>query len=470
MHSHSALQLLDDGANEPKVRQGVTTELLGVDGNSYAPFANKRDLHMFARLNSGLEGMPDIDYDWTSVRSYLALYVNRSAVNVAVLVGNSALRIGAIGWDDVQATTTDISGMRTTLRNAMEEGAFGLSTGLDYPPGSFASTQELTELARETADLGGFYHTHVRYQLGDRFLDPLREAIQIGSDAACPVHITHLYRRTTYPGSAEQMLELVDTARSRGTEVTFDLYPYPFSSTRLLILIPNELQVGGPDELLDRLRSPAHRATVHRAIEKRALAYGGDDVWQTIHVNGLKQPINREFEGRTIAEIAATRGEHPSEVLCDLLISEDLAVNEVAASGDEASIPTFLRHDASMIGTDSIFIGARPSPRTYGSYPRVLGEFARDLGVLSLRDAIRKMTSLPAARLGLSDRGLIKDGYAADLTVFDAATVRANATHQFPKRSPDGIEHVIVNGRLVIDSGHMTPERPGVPLLRGTPS
>lgn len=467
MHSHSALQLLDDGANEPKVRQGVTSELLGVDGNSYAPFVNAADLYAFARLNAGLEGIPPLAYEWGSTASYLALYEGRSSVNVATLVGNSALRIAAVGWDDVATTQSQVDKMGALLREAIYEGAVGLSTGLDYPPGSYAPTDELVALAREAALQGGFYHTHVRYQLGDGFLDPIREAIEIGRRAECPVHITHLYRRLTSPGSASEMLGLVDDAAQAGAEITFDLYPYPFSSTRLLILIPDQLQAGGPDQLLERLQSSVHRDTVRQAIDKRARAYGGDRVWDTIHVNGLLEPRNVAFEGRTIAEIAAARGQHPADIVCDLLSSEDLRVNEVAASGDPESIPKFLLHRLSMIGTDSVFIGARPSPRTYGSYPRVLGEFVRDLSLISMEQAVRKMTSLPAQRLGLSDRGLIHDGLVADLTVFDPRTIRARATYEMPKQMSEGVEYVLVNGHVVLDAGEMTGARPGISLRRG---
>jgi N-acyl-D-amino-acid deacylase len=307
----------------------------------------------------------------------------------------------------------------------------------------------------------------VRYQLGDRVFDPFREALAIGRGAECPVHITHFYRRTTSAASSDQLLDLVDSAQKEGVEVTFDAYPYPFSSTRLLILIPNDLQAGGPDQLLERLSDRRQRPAIRQAIEARARAYRGDSVWETIHLNGFRREENSSYEGKTIAEVVAARGQHPADVICELLISEDLAVNEVAVAGDPDAIGPFLRHQLAMVGTDSVFIGKRPSPRTYGSYPRILGEFVREMSLLSLPDAIRKMTTFPAQRLGLADRGQIRDGMAADIVVFDPATVRSNATFEQPRQYPDGIRFVIVNGEVVLDDGVMTENRPGRALRLG---
>jgi N-acyl-D-amino-acid deacylase len=234
LHSHSGLMILADPRHEPKVRQGVTTELIGVDGNSYAPFPRHEDLLAFVELNAGLDGDPAIAYDWDSVAGHLGRLDRSVAVNVGYLIGNSALRASVAGWDERPATQGEIASMRAMLREGMEEGAFGLSSGLDYPPGSYADTAELVALAEEAARHGGIYHTHVRYQLGDRYLDPFREAIEIGRRGGAPAHITHFYHRATYPGGPEPMLALVDDARTEGLDVTYDSYPYEWSSTRLL--------------------------------------------------------------------------------------------------------------------------------------------------------------------------------------------------------------------------------------------
>ena len=217
LHSHGGLVILADGRHEPKVRQGVTTELVGVDGNGFAPFTRREDLEAFVNLDAGLDGRPAIDYDWTSVASYLARYDGTVSLNVATLVGNSQLRIAALGWDDVAADAPAMDRMRGHLREAMADGAFGLSSGLDYPPGSFATTAELASLTAEAGRAGGFYHSHVRYPLGDRYLDPFREAIEIGRRAEAPAHITHFYHRATYPGGPSRCSRSSTTRAPRGS-------------------------------------------------------------------------------------------------------------------------------------------------------------------------------------------------------------------------------------------------------------
>lgn len=467
LHSHSGLQLLAEPEHRPKLEQGVTTEVIGVDGNSYAPFTNHGDLRQFARMYAGLDGHPDVGYDWDTVASYLSRFDRRAGVNVAMLVGNSALRIAALGWNRVEATKRAIKTMRSMLREAMEEGAFGLSTGLDYAPGSYASTGELGELAAEASARGGIYHTHVRYQLGDRYLDPFREAIAIGRAGDCPVHVTHFYRRTTFPGGAEPMIALIDDAVDEGLDVTFDAYPYPWSSTTLLILIPQWMQEGGPDSVLERLTNPATRELIRADVSARAAAYGGDHIWESVRVGGFRHRDNLPFEAWTIAEIAHERGEHAADVICDLLITEDLHVNEVAATQDATAIPQFISHPRAMVGTDSIFVGAKPSPRTFGSFPKVLGDYVRVNRRLTIEEAVRKMTSLAAQRLGLIDRGVIRDGAIADVVVFDPATVSSPSTYDAPRRSPIGIDFVLVGGQVAIDAGRATGVLAGRALRRG---
>src|SRR5438477_371202 len=350
MHAHSGLVILAEPQHEPKVRQAITTELIGIDGNSYAPFHSHDDFLKFVQINSGLDGNPRLPGRWSTVEQYLDMFTRRVAVNIAYVVGNSPLRIGAVGWADRPATRDEMANQKALLRIAMEEGAWGMSTGLDYPPGSYADTAELTELSREAARLGGIYHTHVRYSLGDKFLDPFREALDIGRGSDIPVHITHFYHRTTSPGGAGRMLGLVEDARDAGLDVTF------------------------------------------------------------------------------------------------------------------------VSHPLSMVGSDAVLIGDYPSPRTYGCFPVILAEFVREERFLALPDAIRKMTSFPAQRLGLPDRGLLRDGFKADVVVFDAKTVKAPATRTQPKQFPIGIDYVIVNSQVVVDSGKHTGMLAGRALRRGRAS
>ncbi len=357
--------------------------------------------------------------------------------------------------------------MAGSLREAMEDGAYGLSSGLDYPPGAYATTDELAALAHEAARSGGFYHTHVRYALGDRFLDPFREAIEIGRLGGAPAHITHFYHRTTFPGSPDQMLELVDDARAEGLDVTFDAYPYEWASTRLLILIPIWVQEGGPGPTKERLADRTVRERIRADLQARGVLFAGSGGLAAVRLGAFARPENLRWEGRTFGDVLAETGADPVDQLCDLLLAENLAINEVTPGPHTDGIRRFYRHPVAMVGTDSTFVGAKPSPRTYGSFPRILGQFVRDEALLTLEDAVKRMTSMPAARLGLTDRGVIRDGAIADLVVFDPAAIRARATYDEPRQFPDGMEHVIVGGVPVVANGEHTGATPGRGLRRG---
>ena len=460
VHAHSALMVLADPLHLPKVHQGVTTELIGIDGNSYAPFRSHEDLARFIELNSGLEGNPLLPGTWSSVSEYLAMFDGKVAVNIAYIVGNSPLRIGAVGWDDRPAGRKEMRDMKSALRESMEEGAFGLSTGLDYPPGSYADTDELVELCGEAARLGGIYHTHVRYLLGDRYLDPFKEAFDIGRRSGVPVHITHLFRRVTSPGGASRLLALVEEARDEGLDVTFDCFPYPYGGTRAIIVLPQWAQDGGPERLKEVLRSPEARERIRQEVQPRGR--GWDEMWLTY----FKRPHNQQFEGKSLAEVAESTGKHPIDALCDLLLDEDLQVSYFAASIDPTTVADFVVHPLQMVGSDALLLGDHPPPMAYGTFPIILSEIVRQERRMSLPEAIRKMTSYPAQRLGIPDRGLLREGMKADVVVFDPDTIRAHSTRQDPKRLSEGVEYVIVNGQVVIDQGKHTGALPGRALRR----
>ncbi|MES2210820.1 MAG: D-aminoacylase [Chloroflexota bacterium] len=468
LHSHSGLTILSEPLHEPKVRQGVTTEVIGVDGNSYAPFVEPGDLAAFVELNAGLDGHPPNGVpDWDTVASYLERFDGRVSVNIAFLVGNAPLRIAAVGWDEGEASRSAVARMRSMLREGMEAGAFGVSSGLDYPPGSYASTAELAELANEAGRLGGIYHTHVRYPLGDRFLDPFREAIEIGRRGEAPAHITHFYHRATFPGTPDQMLDLVDAARAQGLDVTFDAYPYEWASTRLLITVPTWVQAGGPGPTKERLSDPAVRARIRGELQARGVLYAGAGGIADVRLGYFGRPEHARWEGRTLGEIGRETGDDLVELLCDLLLSEGLRLNQVTPGPHTDGIRRFYQHPVAMIGTDSTFVGAKPSPRTYGSFPRILGQFVRDERILGLEEAVARMTSMPAARLGLRDRGRLADGFVADVVVFDPDRVRSPATYDEPCQFPVGIDDVLVAGVPVVAGGSHTGATPGRALRRG---
>lgn len=467
LHSHSGLYLLAEPRHEPKVRQGITTEVIGVDGLSYAPLPSQADLDALVDINAGLDGRPPgLAADWQSVADYLARFDGNVCLNVGFMVGNSALRISRLGWEDVPADAAALADMRALLADAMADGALGLSSGLDYPPGAYATTDELAALSAEAARHGGFYHTHVRYPLGDRYLDPIREAIEIGRRGAAPVHVTHFYHRETHPGGPEPLLALVDDARAQGLDVTFDTYPYEWAATRLVIQLPLWVQAGGPGPLKERIAERSTRELLREELRARGAAYTSPAGWADVRLGGFTRPENMRWESRSLAEVMAERGVDAVDAICDLLLSENLGVNQVTGGPWHTTLHHFVAHPAGTFGTDSTFVGAKPSPRTYGSFPRVLGEFVRERHVLGLEEAVRKMTSAAAARLGVRDRGLLRDGFRADVVVFDPETVASNATYDEPRRYPSGIDHVIVNGTLVIERGEHTGALPGRVIRR----
>jgi N-acyl-D-amino-acid deacylase len=470
-HSHSALVVLEEPALEGKLLQGVTSEVVGIDGLSYTPFADRDDLQAFVAINSGIDGDPDVGYDWRDLPGYFARVDGRISPNIASFVGNTSLRISALGWRDAPSTPESTAVQARLLEAEMEAGALGLSTGLDYPPGSYASTEELIGLARVVSRYGGVYHTHVRYSLGDAYLDPFREAIEICRPSGCALHVTHFARssRGPYTGGARPMIELLERAREDGIDVTFDTYPYEWGGTRLMRLLPAWVQADGPGPLCDRLRDPAVRERLRREVEAGGAyrAYETSRPFADVRMTHFKRPENEALDGRFLGEVAADTQRHVVDVIADLLLSEDLRVTFTRPSPQATTLPAFVIHPLSMVGTDGVMIGRFASPRAFGSFARILGDYVREERILSMPDAIRRMTSFPATRFGLRGRGTLADGQAADIVVFDPATVRAQATWEQPRATPVGITHVVVNGTLVVSEGRHTGATPGRALPRG---
>tara|TARA_B100001123_G_scaffold61774_3_gene67491 strand:+ start:2579 stop:4147 length:1569 start_codon:yes stop_codon:yes gene_type:complete len=460
LHSHAGLTILGAPHHDPKVRQGVTTELVGIDGISHAPFKTTEELERYIWLDSGLNGYPPMPPDWLTVSELLSKYENTVAVNVAYILGNSPVRIWSVGWEQRPANNAEIANMRSVVRECMEEGAYGISTGLDYPPGAYASTEELIELSEESARLGGFYHTHTRASLKEQgVLAPWEESIEIGRRSGIPIHLTHFRQGYQGDGSHLDYLGLVDNARIEGLDVTFDCYTYPYSGTTITIGLPHWAKDGGPERLMAALRDPDDRSRMKKEITIDRL----ENNWLT----NFTKEANKIYDGLLITEIANLRNQDPADALFDLLLDENLGISTVGLGTNPQTLPAFVSHPAGMVASDAILFGEYPNPRTYGCFPVVLAEFVRAEKQLRLPEAIRKMTSFPAQRLGLKDRGLIKDGYKADIVLFNPDTVKAPATKEDPKQYPIGIDYVIVNGKIVIDDGNNTGVTPGRALRRG---
>ena len=460
LHSHAGLTILGAPHHDPKVRQGVTTELVGIDGISHAPFKTTEELERYIWLDSGLNGYPPMPPDWLTVSELLSKYENTVAVNVAYILGNSPVRIWSVGWEQRPANNAEMANMRSVVRECMEEGAYGISTGLDYPPGAYASTEELIELSEESARLGGFYHTHTRASLKEQgVLAPWEESIEIGRRSGIPIHLTHFRQGYQGDGSHLDYLGLVDNARIEGLDVTFDCYTYPYSGTTITIGLPHWAKDGGPERLMAALRDPDDRSRMKKEITIDRL----ENNWLT----NFTKEANKIYDGLLITEIANLRNQDPADALFDLLLDENLGISTVGLGTNPQTLPAFVSHPAGMVASDAILFGEYPNPRTYGCFPVVLAEFVRAEKQLRLPEAIRKMTSFPAQRLGLKDRGLIKDDYKADIVLFNPNTVKAPATKENPKQYPIGIDYVIVNGKIVIDDGNNTGVTPGRALRRG---
>jgi N-acyl-D-amino-acid deacylase len=464
MHSHAGLTILGKPRHEPKVRQGVTTELIGIDGNSHAPFKTREDLHRYIELDSGLNGTPPAPADWLTVAGQLSMFDNKVAVNICFILGNSPVRIWAVGWDDRPATRAELDDMKSVVREVGEEGSFGLSTGLDYPPGSYADTNELIELSEVVARAGGFYHTHTRAILKSKgLLAPWQEALEIGRASGIPVHFTHYRQRSQGDGSHLDYLGLVEQSRDEGLDVTFDCYPYVYGSTRANIWLPGWTMDGGPERLAVILDSPKERARLRQELQARNALGRTDEGWLT----NFQKPENLGYEGRSLLDIARERGQDPLDAFLDLMRSEGHSLCAIMVGTNPQTLPAFVSHPCGMVGSDAILLGEYPSPRTYGCFPVILAEFVRAEKHLQLPEAIRKMTSFPAQRLGLRDRGMLRDGLKADVVIFDPATVKATATPRQPKQYPLGIPYVIVNGKVVVDKGEHTGALPGRALRYG---
>jgi N-acyl-D-amino-acid deacylase len=458
-HSHSDLFYLGCPSSESKVRQGCTTEVVGMCSFSPAPIAPGRAEAV--RDWAGGIGAT-VDFRWETFGQYLdVLRSVRPSINVVHFVGHGALRLAAIGPENRPVAPDDMRAMSRLLDEAMDAGAYGYSTGLVYPPSAYSVTGELIELARSMARRGGLYFSHVR---GESAMveDSIREAIRIGEDGDVGVQIAHVKvgGRENW-GKIDSVLRLIDEARARGVDVSGDVYPYHAGSTKMDNLLPSWVHDGGIAKLLERL---ADRAT-RRKIVDECLVDG--ERWGTVSQGrvGFDEILvatcrRHELEGLTLAALARQTGKPPAEAMMDLLLAERATVGMVSFSQRLENVAKVLAHPAIMIGSDSIGLSegvgpkhGKPHPRMYGTFPRVLGRYVREEKLFSLETAVNKMTGMPAQRLRMRDRGLLRPGLAADLTIFDPATVSDEATFGDPHRYPAGIPYVVVNGAVVVDAG-----------------
>lgn len=457
MHTHSGASLLADPLGESAVRQGVTTHVIGNCGHSTFPMAEP--------VKSWL-GRFNVEPTWKDLTGYVARVRGQGVgLNIVPLVGHGPVRAAAMGEAARPPSLDELEAMKRLVAQAMEAGAFGMSTGLIYPPGSFAETGELIALARVVGEHGGFYASHIRGE-GVGVVDAVKEAIEIGEQANLPVQISHHKAASCQSwGLVNDTLGLLETARARGIDVTWDQYPYLATSTGLSIFVPQWAHDGGTEALLERLRTPETR---RRILTELRLV---DKDWSDILI--VFCPTRQEWQGLRLPEIAECLELSPEEAVLEILLAEDGKVNMVNFAMCEADVETVMRHPITMIGSDGLAVAAdgptgevRQHPRSFGTFPRVLGRYVRERGILGLEDAVRKMTSAPAQRLELRDRGLLRKGTWADIVIFDPARVADRATFVDPHQYPEGIEWVLVNGRVVVERDKHTGQLPGKVLLK----
>ncbi|MFK4144131.1 amidohydrolase family protein [Streptomyces sp. NPDC004065] len=463
MHAHSDLALLRDPDHSAKAAQGVTLEVIGQDGLSYAP-VDDRTLQEVRRAVTGWNGPgDDVDFTWRSVGEYLdrldhGFDGEGIAVNAAYLVPQGTVRALAVGWEDRPATPGELERMRHLVAEGLRQGAVGMSSGLTYAPGMYATDAELTELCRVVAAHGGYYCPHHR-SYGAGALQAYAGTVALAREAGCPLHLAHATMNfAANKGRAPELLALLDEALAAGADITLDTYPYTPGCTTLAALLPSWASAGGPEEVLGRLADDdtAERIRHHLEVTGSDGCHGVPVEWGTIEVSGVTEPALAAYVGRTVRDAAARRGETPWAVARRLLLADRLGTTVLQHVGHEENVRAIMRHPVHTGGSDGILQGSKPHPRAYGTFPRYLGRYVRELGVLSLEECVAHLTGRPAARLRLPDRGLVREGYRADLVLFDPATVAPGSTCERPRALPTGIPYVLIDGRFVIEDGRRT--------------
>ncbi|MGA5268987.1 N-acyl-D-amino-acid deacylase family protein [Streptomyces lydicamycinicus] len=479
MHAHSDLALLRDPGHEAKAAQGVTLEVLGQDGLSYAPVDDRTLAEVRAQItgwNGGAPGDASVDFSWRTVGGYLDRldhgFDGRGiAVNAAYLVPQGTVRMLTLGWDDRAATADELDRMRQLVAEGLEQGAVGMSSGLTYTPGMYASDAELTELCRVVARYGGYYCPHHR-SYGAGALQAYEEMVALTREAGCALHLAHATMNFgVNEGRAPELLALLDDALDAGADLTLDTYPYTPGCTTLVAMLPSWASEGGPGVILARLRDDATAARIRHVMEVEGAdgCHGVPMDWDTIEISGVSHPELADHVGKTVARAAAERGEEPWQTARRLLIEDRLGSTILQHVGHEDNVRRIMRHRVHTGGSDGILQGAKPHPRAYGTFPRYLGRYVRELGVLSLEECVAHLTGRPAARLRLPDRGLVREGYRADLVLFDPETVAAGSTFDAPRTLPTGIPHVLIDGRFVMEDGRRTDVLAGRSVRRTAP-
>lgn len=470
-HSHSDLDVLLRPEVLPKIMQGITTELLGQDGISLAPLPIPF-ISAWRKNLAGLDGDSDeIDWTFETTDNYLKMIENaHPGLNEMYLVPHGNIRMEAMGLDNRQPDEYEIEKMRAITRREMEAGAMGLSTGLIYIPCAYSESREIIEMCKVVAEYDGVFVIHQRSE-ADTILESMKEVIEIGRKSGVKVHWSHfkVCGKQNWD-KIDAVLQLLEEARKEGITVSFDQYPYVAGSTMMGAILPPWVHDGGTDKTVERLGDANLRKRMVHDMENGI--YGWDNFvdfagFENIFVTSVKTEKNADAVGLSIVQLAQLRGTDPYTAAFDLLQQEENAVGMVDFYGTEEHVVRFMQRPEMNVCTDGLLCPGKPHPRLYGSFVRVLGKYVRQEQVMSLENAIYKMTGKPASVLSLHDRGLIKEGYCADITVFDAQTVADKGTYTDPIQFPCGIAYVLVNGKIAVDHGRHTGALAGTVIRRG---
>jgi len=461
-HTHSDVMLLANPQHAPKLQQGVTTEVLGQDGISYAPLS-PRNLEIYRRYVAGLNGIPDILWDWSTVAEFRARFERTVAINTMYLIPHGAIRLEVLGMRDRPLVGADMKRAQALIAQGMEEWAVGFSTGLSYFPQSWSDTDELVELCRPVAKKGGLYVVHLRTVFRGARYDPVWETLEVGRRSGVSIHFSHFRTHPATAGKTDQLLAPIEAAKAEGLDITMESYPYPSGNSTAVMLVPAWAQEDAPEGILECLRDPDRRARIVAEMESTVDPSLGVSFADYVY-SYLPSGRNDDIVGLNFLEATKQRGaDSPSDLVCDLLLDEGLAVGfligppapAIWQTLDRDLMRLFARPDYT-IGSDSVLAGQKPHPRTYGTFPRLLGRLRREYGGPSLETLINRATGFAAQRFGLRDRGLLRRGKAADLVIFNPETLTDTATYDNPISAPVGIEFVLVNGQLALERGKPT--------------
>lgn len=470
MHTHSDLQVLVNPDHTSKLSQGVTTEVLGQDGLSYAPIDDATLVEMRSQIKGWNDDPPGFDWNWRSVAEYLQRLDGNVAVNCAYLVPHGNLRMLVMGNAARLATPDELEQMKDLLRTALEEGGVGLSTGLTYVPAMYSDTDELVALCEVVAEYGGFYCPHHR-NYGADALGGYAECFEIARRSGVALHLAHTHLSfEPNRGKLPQLLKMFDDAIAEGIDLSFDAYPYLAGMTTLVSQLPSWALSGTGEEQMARLCDPDTRRRIIEALD----VIGSDGHqgltvnWSNVHLAGVPGAPEMEWmmEGN-LAEAARKLNTSPAELALDVLIATERAAPCVFFIGHEEHVRTLMQREEHTVGSDGILVGDRPHPRSWGTFPRMLETYVREEKVLTLEECVRHMTSSAANRLRMTDRGRILAGAKADLVVFDADNIKANATYEHPRQAATGIVHVLVNGQFAVENNRITGHRAGRTLTLG---